>query len=89
MDGVTFDYPADGFTEGVIGGRPVPCLSVTQQLRFREGHPPRDVDHHDIALLRAVPGADSPGRPSGVRCPGKTRESPDARARPPRRASGA
>jgi lincosamide nucleotidyltransferase A/C/D/E len=52
LDGVTFAYPADGFTTGSIGGRPVPCLSVAQQLRFREGYPLREVDHHDIALLR-------------------------------------
>ncbi|MFC4147536.1 nucleotidyltransferase domain-containing protein [Micromonospora mangrovi] len=59
LDGVTFAYAADGFAEGMIDGHPVPCLAVPQQLRFREGYPPRDVDHHDIALLRAVPGADS------------------------------
>jgi lincosamide nucleotidyltransferase A/C/D/E len=54
LDGVTFAYAADGFTEGVIAGRPVPCLSVAQQLRFRAGYPPRDIDHHDIALLRGI-----------------------------------
>ncbi|RZU76487.1 lincosamide nucleotidyltransferase A/C/D/E [Micromonospora kangleipakensis] len=53
LDGATFAYAADGFAGGVIDGRPVPCLSVDQQLRFREGYPPREVDHHDIALLRA------------------------------------
>lgn len=54
LDGQTFGYAADGFAEGWIAGRRVPCLSVAQQLRFREGYPLRDVDHHDIALLRAT-----------------------------------
>ena len=54
LDGLTFAYAADGFAAGVIEGRRVPCLSVDQQLRFREGYPPRDVDHHDVALLRGV-----------------------------------
>ncbi len=56
LDGPGFEYPADGFATGSIGGRSVPCLSVAQQLRFREGYPPRDVDLHDLALLRAVAG---------------------------------
>ncbi|MEV0724711.1 hypothetical protein AB0I37_18255 [Micromonospora purpureochromogenes] len=56
LDGASFGYAADGFAAGTIGGRPVPCLSVAQQLRFREGYPPRAVDRHDIALLRAVVG---------------------------------
>jgi lincosamide nucleotidyltransferase A/C/D/E len=53
-DGAPFTYAADGFTEGRIGGVPVPCLSVEQQLRFREGYELRDVDRHDIPLLLAV-----------------------------------
>ena len=52
--GPPFKYPADGFARGTIDGRPVPCLSVAQQLRFREGYPPRDVDVHDVALLQSV-----------------------------------
>lgn len=54
LDGATFEYAADGFTTGTIEGCGVPCLSVGQQLRFREGYPPRAVDHHDVALLRAA-----------------------------------
>jgi lincosamide nucleotidyltransferase A/C/D/E len=52
LDGPGFVYPADGFATGSIGGRSVPCLSVPLQLRFREGYPPRDIDIHDVALLR-------------------------------------
>ncbi|SCG67699.1 nucleotidyltransferase domain-containing protein [Micromonospora inositola] len=55
LDGVTFEYASDGFAEGVIADQRVPCLSVAQQLRFREGYPPRDVDRHDVALLRETP----------------------------------
>jgi lincosamide nucleotidyltransferase A/C/D/E len=54
LDGTGFEYPSDGFTAGTIGGRTVPCLSVPLQLRFREGYPPRDIDVHDVALLRAA-----------------------------------
>jgi lincosamide nucleotidyltransferase A/C/D/E len=54
LDGASFDYAPDGFTVGEVAGRPVPCLSVGQQLRFRQGYPPRPVDLHDVALLRAV-----------------------------------
>ncbi|NJC69094.1 amino acid transporter [Planosporangium thailandense] len=52
LDGMTFFYAADGFDEGRIAGERVPCLSVTQQLRFRQGYELRDTDHHDLALLR-------------------------------------
>jgi lincosamide nucleotidyltransferase A/C/D/E len=54
LDGPGFEYPADAFASGTIDGRTVPCLSVAQQLRFREGYPPRDVDVHDIALLHSA-----------------------------------
>lgn len=53
LDGAVFRYAADGFTTGVVDGREVRCLSAAQQLRFREGYDWRDVDHHDVALLRA------------------------------------
>jgi lincosamide nucleotidyltransferase A/C/D/E len=47
-----FDYPPDGFTEGMIAGRRVRCISLEQQRRFHEGYEPRDIDLHDLALLR-------------------------------------
>jgi hypothetical protein len=34
----------------------VPCLSGTQQLRFRQGYDWRHVDHHDVSLIRAAIG---------------------------------
>jgi lincosamide nucleotidyltransferase A/C/D/E len=53
-DDATFFYRANGFIRGEIGGVAVPCLSVEQQLAFRTGYPPRDVDRHDVALLEAL-----------------------------------
>jgi lincosamide nucleotidyltransferase A/C/D/E len=41
---------------GTIDGYRVPCLSGRQQLSFRHGYDWRQVDHHDVALLRAVIG---------------------------------
>ncbi|MEU4480440.1 hypothetical protein AB0F68_20655 [Micromonospora sp. NPDC023966] len=57
LDGAEFRYAADGFTTGVVDGRVVPCLSAAQQLRFRTGYPLRDVDRHDLALLRPLASA--------------------------------
>jgi lincosamide nucleotidyltransferase A/C/D/E len=54
LDGTTFRYAADGFTTGSVDGREVLCLSARQQLRFREGYHWREVDQHDVALLRAL-----------------------------------
>jgi lincosamide nucleotidyltransferase A/C/D/E len=50
----SYFYPSDCWAEGIIEGDTVPCLSVSQQLRFREGYPPREVDRHDVALLLQV-----------------------------------
>ncbi|MFB7339144.1 nucleotidyltransferase domain-containing protein [Streptomyces hydrogenans] len=54
LDDGFFLYPQGAFTFGRLGGRTIPCLSVTQQLAFRSGYDLRDVDHHDIALLRKI-----------------------------------
>jgi lincosamide nucleotidyltransferase A/C/D/E len=55
-DDTSFHYAADGFSQGTIGGHAVPCLSVEQQLTFREGYELREVDRHDLALLRPRAG---------------------------------
>lgn len=47
-------YPADGFSEGTIAGRAVPCLSVAVQLLHHQGYEPDDKDRHDLELLRAL-----------------------------------
>jgi lincosamide nucleotidyltransferase A/C/D/E len=69
LDGGGFDYPPECFVTGVIDGITIPCLSVAQQLRFRQGYELRDVDHHDIALLRDYSGSgrSSPGQAPNTR----------------------
>ena len=41
------------FTEGSIDGQPVPCLSAELQLLLHSNYPQREIDNHDVALLRA------------------------------------
>jgi len=53
-DGTSFDYPAECFTWGLIGGRRVPCLSARQQLIFHSGYVPRACDLADVELLRSL-----------------------------------
>jgi lincosamide nucleotidyltransferase A/C/D/E len=52
LAGASFHYAADAFSQGVIAGYAVPCLGAQQQLRFREGYELREVDRHDLELLR-------------------------------------
>lgn len=54
LQGGHFVYPSGAFTVGSLQDRTIPCLSVSQQLAFRRGYALRDVDHHDIALLRGL-----------------------------------
>ena len=55
-DGTTFEYPAPCFVAGRIDGRDVGCLSVARQLAAHDGYEPRDVDRHDVAVLRGLSG---------------------------------
>jgi lincosamide nucleotidyltransferase A/C/D/E len=50
-DGSDCPYPPDGFCEGRILGRVVPCISFELQLAHHNGYEPRDRDRQDIALL--------------------------------------
>jgi lincosamide nucleotidyltransferase A/C/D/E len=52
--GEPFRYPAGCTTTGTVAGRPVTCLTVAQQLAFRQGFTPRPQDHHDTALLHGL-----------------------------------
>ena len=54
LDGGFFEYPPDCFAVGRIDGQVVACLSVEQQVRFRQGYELRDVDRHDLALLATL-----------------------------------
>jgi lincosamide nucleotidyltransferase A/C/D/E len=49
-----FGYPPGAFTRGFISGVNVRCLSVTQQLIFHSGYPPRSHDLADIELLQRL-----------------------------------
>jgi lincosamide nucleotidyltransferase A/C/D/E len=50
--GDSFYYAPDGFALGSINGAKIPCLSASQQLRFRQGYELRATDIHDVELLR-------------------------------------
>jgi lincosamide nucleotidyltransferase A/C/D/E len=65
LDGGHFDYPPAAFTTGSIGGRAVPCLSASQQRRFRLGYEHRQQDVHDLAELDALQGREKPPERSG------------------------
>lgn len=52
----SFEYPADCFVLGRIGGHDVACLSAEQQNRFHRGYQPTERDRHDMARLRAAFG---------------------------------
>ncbi|MEV0783009.1 amino acid transporter [Streptomyces sp. NPDC050423] len=47
-----FRYPAECFVTGTVGGTPVRCISVRQQVEFHQGYDPGPADLHDMALLR-------------------------------------
>ena len=53
-DGSDCPYPPDGFSEGTIGARTVPCLSVALQIAHHQGYEPDDKDRHDLELLCTV-----------------------------------
>jgi lincosamide nucleotidyltransferase A/C/D/E len=53
-DGRNAPYPAAGFTgRGVIGGRPVRCLTPEVQVLHHLGYEPDEKDFQDIPLLCA------------------------------------
>ena len=56
LAGERYVYPAGCFTTGTIGGRTVGCLTATQQIAWHTGYRLRDVDRHDLVLLRGLTG---------------------------------
>jgi lincosamide nucleotidyltransferase A/C/D/E len=50
-DGSDCPYPAEGFAEGRILDRVVPCLTPELQLEHHGGYAPRDHDRMDMARL--------------------------------------
>lgn len=60
--GGSFRYPPEGFVQGQIAGRPVPCISAHVQVLCHLGYEPTAKDAHDVLLLcrhfnLAVPSA--------------------------------
>ena len=51
LDDSRFDYPADAWCAGSVGGTQVHCLSARMQRAFHAGYELRDVDRHDLRLL--------------------------------------
>ncbi len=49
-----FHYPPEAFTNGVLNGRLIPCLSVSQQRTFRSGYELRAEDRHDLEQLENI-----------------------------------
>ena len=70
LEGTEFRYAADAFTTGMIAGQPVDCLTAEQQLRFRQGYTWRDVDLHDVALIRQLLQNGETGQPAARTVPG-------------------
>ncbi len=51
-DGSDCPFLEDGFSEGTIGGRTIPCLTAALQFAHHQGYEPNDKDRHDLELLR-------------------------------------
>ena len=52
-DGTPWPYPRDSFDGvGRVGGREVPCMSVTGQILGHIGYEPDEQDRQDMRLLR-------------------------------------
>lgn len=58
LDGARFDYPAEVWTTGRIGGHDVSCLTAPRQRDLHGGYQHRAEDRHDLAVLDDVLTAD-------------------------------
>lgn len=56
--GARYEYPADAWTSGLIGGLSVTCASVALQRAAHSGYPLREQDRHDLRLLEEMTGND-------------------------------
>jgi lincosamide nucleotidyltransferase A/C/D/E len=56
LNGGFYEYPRGCFTTGHVAGLPVACATVALQLTSHAGYEPRDIDRHDLDLLRNLPG---------------------------------
>ncbi len=58
--GEPFLYPKDGFAQGIIDEREVPCISVDQQAVFHTGYAPLAKDRHNMKMLHEYLGTEIP-----------------------------
>ena len=56
MAGEVYPCPAEAFVSGSLAGRRVHTLAAAQQIAWRTGYEMREVDRHDLALLRGLLG---------------------------------
>ena len=62
LTGEAWEFPAAGFGgSGVIHGTAVRCIPIEEQVREHAGYELREVDRHDLALLRRRLGMGTDG----------------------------
>jgi lincosamide nucleotidyltransferase A/C/D/E len=67
---IIYRHPSNARTVGMIGGHPV-CVATAQRLQeLRQGYQPRDVDDHDLWLLRDLERSSKPVEGPRTRRPG-------------------
>jgi lincosamide nucleotidyltransferase A/C/D/E len=54
LDRASYDYPADAWTTGTIGGSRFACITAGQQMKFHLGYPLQQKDLDDMAALAAT-----------------------------------
>ena len=54
LDDVTYEYPAEAWTDGLIGSTGVRCVTPRLQRDYHSGYRPRAVDRHDLGLLEQL-----------------------------------
>lgn len=52
LEGGYYEFEADIFTHTRFNGRDIACISLKGQMLFHTGYELRDVDKHDIEILR-------------------------------------
>lgn len=54
LGGGWHEFPRSFFATGHLGQTAVPCVSLEAQRRFHSGYQLREVDRHDLAILRQL-----------------------------------
>lgn len=58
--GKSFHYPKNCFSEGLINGHKVPCLTADQLVTFHLGYKPLEKDRHNMQILHEFLGIPLP-----------------------------